>query len=102
MGYSPPDATEMVNKEPTKRCIECGSFQVLTRDSRSSYTSPPSRMGYLADLGIERYVWRRLHCQDYRHRWSTCEVTLEEMQAVSSEMEELRKMAVKAGVMWES
>ena len=59
-------------------------------------------MGYLADLGIERYVWRRLHCQDYRHRWSTCEVTLEEMQAVSSEMEELRRMAVKAGVMWES
>jgi transcriptional regulator NrdR family protein len=59
-------------------------------------------MGYLADLGIERYVWRRLHCQDCRHRWSTCEVTLEEMQAVSSEMEELRKMAVKAGVMWES
>jgi hypothetical protein len=92
----------MVNKEPTKRCIECGSFQVLTRDSRSSYTSPPSRMSYLADLGIERYVWRRLHCQDCRHRWSTCEVTLEEMQAVSSEMEELRKMAVKAGVMWES
>jgi len=92
----------MVNKEPTKRCIECGSFQVLTRDSRSSYTSPPSRMGYLADLGIERYVWRRLHCQDCRHRWSTCEVTLEEMQGISSEMEELRKMAVKAGVMWES
>jgi DNA-directed RNA polymerase subunit N (RpoN/RPB10) len=92
----------MVKREPTKRCVECGSFQVWTRDSRSASTSPPSRMGYLADLGVERYVWRRLHCESCNHRWTTCEITLEEMQAVSAEMVELRRMAIKAGVMWAS
>jgi len=66
------------------RCVECGSFQVSVKDTRTSGSkrTVAGKEKSLVPVVVDKVwgfnnIWRKRQCANCGHKWSTVEVSID-------------------------